>query len=106
MIWCRDSSEAIFSPSHLTTTNLSGLLLSHTMNSTESPNKINRMNANNRAILDQLAQQAQRYAVVRIVEGWHQHRRVRDVEVSIARGKPLIVEHDRRRHRKRNRFDL
>src|SRR5438034_2124864 len=64
------------------------------------------MNSHDRPILDQLREDAERDAVLGVVERRHQDGSVRDVKVRIARGEALALEVERRRHRQIDHIDL
>ena len=64
------------------------------------------MNSHDRPILDQLREDAERDAVLGVVERRHQDGSVRDVEVRITRGEALALEVERRRHRQIDHVDL
>src|SRR5204863_309089 len=59
-----------------------------------------------RPILDQLREDAERDAVLGVVERRHQDGSVRDVKVRITRGEALALEVERRRHRQIDHIDL
>lgn len=67
------------------------LLLRKTVQRAKAPHQVHRVNAHHRAVGHQLGKDAQRGAVVGVIEGGYQHRRIRDVKVGVARRKALAV---------------
>src|SRR5512134_2628215 len=59
------------------------LLLREAMQGAEAEHQVNGMYADDGTVPEQIAKDAQRDAVVRIVECRHDHRGVRDVEVGV-----------------------
>src|SRR5437879_13387812 len=82
------------------------LLLGETMQRPQPPHQIHRVNSHDRPILDQLREDAERDAVLGVVERRHQDGSVRDVEVRITRGEALALEVERRRHRQMDYVDI
>src|SRR5882672_10394915 len=82
------------------------LLLSETMQGAQPPHEIDGVDPYDRSVIDQVRKDAERYAVLRVVEGRHQDGAVRDVEVRIARGETLSLEGERSGHREIDHLDL
>jgi len=72
------------------------------MQRAKAQHQIHRVNAHHGPVLEQLAQDAERNAVIWIVECRNDHARVADVEIRIACRQPIAVVNQRRRHRQRN----
>src|SRR2546425_3162653 len=75
------------------------LLLGYTVQGPEPPHQIHRVDSDDRPVVDQLGENAERHAVFGVVEGRHQDGAVRDVEVRVARGEALTVKGTRCGHR-------
>src|SRR5437016_5228655 len=75
------------------------------MQCSKSPDEIDCVYPNYWSISDQLAQNTQRKAVIRIIERWHQHGRIRDIEVRVARRKTPTAEYQSLRHWKSDYFE-
>src|ERR1700693_6629689 len=58
-----------------------GLLHGHAMEGAETEHQIAAVNADHLARRKQLRERVKRDAVVRVIERWHQHQTVRDVEI-------------------------
>src|SRR5579862_4940654 len=56
------------------------------------------MEPNHRSVFKKFAQDAQSHAVVGIIEGWNQNRRVANIEISVTGRKTIPREVQRRRH--------
>src|SRR5439155_1600792 len=65
----------------------------------ESCERLERVLAAGRAVDGQLRVDASVYLAFRVVERWHEHGRMRHVEVGIARRQPLAIELEGGRHR-------
>src|SRR5665213_3604734 len=82
------------------------LRLREAVQRSETPDQIHRVNAADRAILEQPAQNAKRDAVVRIVESRNDDGGVANVKIRVARGQPHAVKIKRREHRQLDDFRL
>src|SRR5262249_48604368 len=71
------------------------LLLRQAVQGSEPPHQIDRVNADNLMLRQQVRQRVERDAVVRIVERRHEDDAVRDVEVRVARWQ-AFAGHDHR----------
>src|ERR1041385_9397563 len=76
------------------------------MDRPQPPHQIHRMNSHDRPILDLLREDAERDAVLGVVERRHQDGSVRDVKVRITRGEALALKVERRRHWQIDHVDL
>jgi hypothetical protein len=85
---------------------LLGLLLGEAMQCAEAKDKINGVNADHGAVLEELTKNAEGNAIVWIVEGWNDYGSVADIKVCIARRQPVTVEEDGFRHRQRHDLRL
>src|SRR5437762_10287545 len=83
-------------------TALRGLLLGQAVERPEAEHEVDGMDPDHWPRREEPGQHGQRLAVARVVEGRDEDRRVRDIEVGVARGQPLAGEDDRGWHRKRN----
>ena len=72
----------------------------------QAPHQIHRVNPHHRPIGDQLADESECDPIVRIIERGHENGAIRDVEIGVARRKPLAVEVQGRGHRQRDDLDL
>src|SRR5204862_2970709 len=80
------------------------LLLRQTMQCSESPDQIDRMNADYRATRKCFGDTVQRDAILRIIERRYEHSAIGDVEIRVARRQPLSVHHHRSREGNRQGF--
>ena len=76
------------------------------MQRAEAQDQIHGVNAHDGAVLEQLAQNAERHAVVRVVEGGDDDGGVADVKIRVAGGQPHFVEEERRWHGQFHDFGL
>src|SRR5438093_9431516 len=83
-------------------TALRGLLLGQAVERPEAEHEVDGMDPDHWPRREERGQHGQRLAVARVVEGRDEDRRVRDIEVGVARGQPLAGEGDRGWHRKRD----
>src|SRR6266550_3266434 len=83
-------------------TALRGLLLGQAVERPEAEHEVDGMDPDHWPRREEPGQHGQRLAVARVVEGRDEDRRVRDIEVGVARGQPLAGEDDRGGHRKRD----
>ena len=78
---------------------LSRLLLGQTVQGAESEDEIDGVDARYRAIFEEFSQDAKSDAIVRIIEGRHQHGLVGDVEIGVTGRQPPPIKMERRGHR-------
>src|SRR5882757_4774599 len=71
---------------------LRGFLLRHTVYRAQAENQIETRNSNNFAGRKQISKLSEGYGVFRIVERRHEHNLIRNIKISVARGKPLPIE--------------
>ncbi len=76
------------------------------MDGPEPPDEIHRVDADDRAIGEELAEDAEGEPVFRVVEGRDEDGRVADVEVRVGGREAPPVEEKRRGHRDKGDFDL
>src|SRR5579863_1557555 len=76
-------------------------LLRHAMDCAESKDQIAAIDADNFSSRKKLGQRIERDSMIWVVEDWHQHGLVRDVEVCVTRRQSLTLEKHWRRHRQR-----
>src|SRR3974377_733167 len=75
-----------------------GLLLRHAVQRAQYKDEISTTNAYYGSTGKRLGDDVERDAVVGVVEHWHQHKAIRDVEVGVACRKALPIEIDRGGH--------
>jgi hypothetical protein len=71
------------------------LLLGEAMDGTQSPDKIDGVNAQHDAIGKEVFENTQGDKIVRVIEGRDEHRSVADVEIRVTRGETASIEIDR-----------
>ena len=64
------------------------------MQRAESPDQVDRVNADDFAAGEKLGQDVERHAVVWVVKGRHENLAVGDVKVCVAGGQALATKHD------------
>jgi len=74
------------------------LLLGQAVQRAQAPDEVDGVDAGHRAVGDEIGEQADGGPIRRIVEGGHDHGRIGDVEVCVARGQPLAGKRRRGRH--------
>src|ERR1035437_8247132 len=82
------------------------LLLREAVQRAEAPDQIHGGYADDGTVAEQPAQNAERHAVVRVVEGRDDDGGVADVKIRVARRQPHAVKIKRRRHRQLHDFGL
>ena len=76
-----------------------GLLLGQAVEGSQTPDEVDRVDADDLAIRERGGQNGEGLAVARVVEGRHQNHPVGNVKVRIARRQPCPLEDDRPGHR-------
>src|SRR5437660_12791044 len=81
---------------------LTRLLLGHAMHGAEAPDQVAGVDGNDFAGREELGQNVQRDAIVRVIEYGNENNAIRDVEVAVASGQAPAFEDDGRRHEQLN----
>src|SRR5713226_9569171 len=71
---------------------VSRLLLGHAVERTQTHDEVAACNTDHFAVRKQTRQRIQRHAIIRIIEGWHDHDFVGDIKIRVTRGKPVSIE--------------
>src|SRR5882762_7478992 len=75
---------------------LRGFLLRHAVYRTQTENQIETCNSDNCAARKQISKLSEGHGVIRVVKRRYEHNLIRNIKISVARGKPLPIEiHDR-----------
>src|SRR5581483_3663428 len=82
------------------------LLLGHAVDGAQSPDEVAAVDADDVALGEQIREDVEGYAIVRVVEHRDQHNAVCDVEVGVGRWQTLAAEDYRSGHREFNDVEL